>query len=148
MVKTFVELGRAYDPYWKGIPPHMLSSDVPVWTDFLNAYEDQFKHFYYDVALSVRQPPPQAITPSLVALWKKTWGKRIDVVGVKENEVWIIEVASNAFLRAIGQILTYYQLWIVKPPLPFPVKPFIVCRTIDEDVAYTAEQYGINWIVV
>lgn len=147
-VKTFVELGRTYDPDWKGIPPHMLPADLPVWNSFRDAYAKNFLHFYFDVALSVREPPPQAITPSLVSLWKKTWGKRIDVVAESDTEVWIIEVTVNAFLRSIGQLLTYYQLWKVNPPINKPFYPYIICTTIDEDVAYTAEQYGIKWLTL
>lgn len=148
MVETVVNLGREYDPYWKGRPPHMLVNDVPVWHSFLDAYQKKFKVFYYDVALSIRPQPPQAKTPSLVALWKKTWGKRIDAVGVSDTDVWIIEVATSAFLRSLGQILTYYQLWKVKPPLDLPFFPYIVCRAIDEDVAYTADIYGIKWLTI
>jgi len=145
-IKTFVELGRAYDPSWRGIPPHMLADDLPTWTAFMERYAKDFNTFYYDVALSVRQPPPQAITPSLVSLWKKSWGKRIDAVAESDDVVWIIEVAANAFLRSLGQILTYYQIWNVKPPIFKPFIPVIVCTTIDEDVAFTCDRYGVKWL--
>lgn len=148
MPALYFTLGNPYDPYWPGIPPHMLTDDLPVWNDFRKRFEKDFKTFYYDVALSIREPPATAITPSLVALWKKTWGKRIDVIGIKDNEVWIIEVTTGAYLRTIGQILTYYQLWKVDPPLKAPFTPYIVCRYIDEDVAFTCEQYGIKWMVL
>ena len=84
----------------------------------------------------------------MLTVFIKSWGKRVDVVAEKDNEVWIIEVATRAFLRAIGQCTVYGELWKINPPIKKPFKSYIVCTTIDPDVAYTCERLGINYLTI
>ncbi|GAH88516.1 unnamed protein product [marine sediment metagenome] len=137
-------LGDTYSSSWKGKPPHMLPVDVPVWHDFLDKYGDAYLHFYYDVALSTKPKPPDLPVGAMLTMWKKSFGKRIDAVGEMRNTVHIIEVTEQAFLRSLGQILVYAELWRVDPPIKKPFLPYIVCRTIDEDVLWTCQAYGVN----
>ena len=126
----------------------MLPPDVPVWHDFLDKYGDDFLQFYYDVALTTKPKPPEAPTEAMITMWKKSFGKRIDVVAESDNAVWIIEVTERSFLRAIGQIMVYNELWKIDPPIKKPFAPYIVCRIMDEDVAYVCDIYGINFLLV
>ena len=141
-------LGDVFATSWRGTPPHMLPVDVPVWHDYLDQHADDYLHFYYDVALTTKPKPPDAPTEAMITMWKKSFGKRIDAVGEQRNSVQIIEVTERAFLRTLGQIMVYSELWRIDPPIKKPFTPLILCRTMDEDVAYVCDAYGINFFLV
>jgi len=126
----------------------MLQPDLPIWYDFLDKYGNDFLRFYYDVALTTKPKPPEAPTQALVTFFIRSWGKRIDAVGETEKNVWIIEVTEHAFLRALGQIMLYTELWRIDPPIKKPFTPNLVTRIIDEDVAHVCNVYGINYFLV
>jgi len=141
-------LGDPYAATWKGKPPHMLPVDVPVWHDFLDKHANDYLQFYYDVALTTKPKPPDVPLGSMMTMWKKSFGKRIDAVAEMRNSVHIIEVTERAFLRSLGQILVYTELWRIDPPIKKPFLPYIVCRIIDEDVLWTCQAYGVNFLLV
>lgn len=141
-------LGEPYATNWMGKPPHMLPVDVPVWHDFIKKFGDDYINFYYDVALTLKPRPPDLPPGSMMTMWKKSFGKRIDAVAEQRNAVVIIEVTEKAFLRSLGQIMVYTALWRIDPPIKKPFTPSILCRTIDEDVAYVCDAYGINYVLV
>jgi hypothetical protein len=141
-------LGRPYSIDWRGDPPHMLKEDVPVWYDFLDRYGYMFHFLYYDCLLGGPEYTEEQLKDPIIHMWRQNLSKRADAIAELETEVWIIEVADNPGLRAVGQLNTYRALWMEDPKIMKPEKPVLVCRTIDTDLAKSLSLYGGQIYVV
>lgn len=137
------DLGRKYDIAWRGDPPHMLKPDIPVWWRFLEAYGPSFISMYYDVLLGGPWLAPGEEKDPMMWMWRVNLAKRADVVAELEGEVWIIEVSKTPGLRAIGQLLTYKNLWLEDPGIQKPIKLILVCQDVDTDLIASAAREKI-----
>jgi len=86
---------------------HMLPHDVEIWRRFLSQYEDDFEEFKYDVLCGPKVRLEDPDMPWLGDFSERALSLRIDVLGFKEDEVWLIEVKPNAGLSALGQLMAY-----------------------------------------
>lgn len=137
------DLGRPYKPTWKGNYPHMLPEDRPIWDRFLTLNPSLFLEVYYDVLLGGVYPGPEYGSEKMRKMFHHNTAKRIDVLGILKDEVWIVEVASHPGLRAVGQLQTYMALWFQDPKIQLPVKGVLVCRSIDADLEAALKFYGM-----
>jgi hypothetical protein len=140
------ELGPAFEITWRGTPEQMLFSDVPLWHRFLDRYAYEFERFYYNVRVGGPDVSKIEGDEQLKRMWYLNTAKRIDAVGEKKNEIWIIEVASSPYLRAVGQCLSYGFLWAEDPKINKPVKTILVCPYIDSDLERILKHYGV-WVL-
>lgn len=136
-------LGETYLPTWRGIYPHMLQEDFPVWTRFLDLYGSQFLKFYYDVRVGGVYPGPEYGDEKYRQMYYYNTAKRIDALGEMEKEIWIIEVASRAGLRAMGQLLTYLPLWLDDIKIQKTARPVLVANVVDDDLRRSLEINGV-----
>ena len=94
--------------------PHMKPGDVAIWERFIKANPDYFTSVDYDVNVGEGAAFDTALNnlegQSVAALYYK----KIDVVGYKDNKITLIEVKPAAGLTALGQINSYYELYIDK----------------------------------
>ncbi len=137
-------LGRKYDTLWRGSPPHMLDSDIPVWYRFLEKWGDIFIALYYDVLLGGPSLTRAQEGDSMWKMWRANVSKRADAIAELEKELWIIEVAKRPGLRAIGQLMTYMALWREDPKIEKIEIPVLVCEEVDTDLIASAAQYGMR----
>lgn len=142
------ELGRPYSLDWRGDPPHMLKVDVPIWYRFLEKYGGPFLNLYYDCLLG----GPFLSIEELKDPYKRDWrvlnSKRADAIAELENELWIIEVAKEPGLRAIGQVQTYRALWLRDPKIAKIEKAVLVADRINIDLLDAAGMYGVSTFIV
>ena len=136
-------LGDRYSIDWRGRPPHMLQTDIPVWWRFLDLYGREITALFYDCLLGgVDLTPTEALDP-MKRMWRATTAKRADAIAETEKEVWIIEVSDYPGMRAIGQLLTYQTLWIEDPKIGKIERLVLVAGHIDTDVTAAAGKIGI-----
>ena len=141
-------LGRKYQVDWRGNPPHMLETDVPVWYRFLDQWGPLFTSLYYDCFVGGPFYTEKELEDPMKRMWRATVSKRIDALAETDENVWIIEVASSPGLRAIGQVQVYRSLWIEDPKILKPEKVVLVCDTVDQDLISAAARYGIQVYVM
>lgn len=140
-------LGRSYDTDWRGSPPHMLATDIPVWYRFLEKWGFLFRNLYYDVLLGGPVLSPEQEDDPYWRMWRANISKRADAIAELEEAVWIIEVAKRPGLRAIGQLMTYVSLWIEDPKIQKPEEAVLVCEELDTDLIASAARYGMRTYV-
>ena len=104
----------------------MLKEDVPVWYDFLDRYGYLFHKLYYDCLLGGPEYTEEQLKDPIIHMWRQNLSKRADAIAELDAEVWIIEVAENPGLRAVGQLNTYRALWMEDPKIMKPEKPILV----------------------
>jgi hypothetical protein len=138
------KLGNPYSPLWRGRYPHMLREDYDVWEAFLNAHPNLFLQIYYDVRVGGIWPEDPKLTEKEKQMFYDNTAKRIDALAELKEEVWIIEVASNPGLRALGQLMTYLALWHEDPKIPKQAYAVLVSNTLDTDLKRALELYGMR----
>jgi hypothetical protein len=91
--------------------PHMKPADVHLWEKFIRANAGFFDSVDYDVAIG---SPPDWLNVENDEMAKKElplYQKKVDVIGYKDNLIWLVEVKPFAGSDALGQILSYEILY-------------------------------------
>ena len=142
------DLGRPYSLDWRGDPPHMLKVDVPIWYRFLEKYGAPFLKLYYDCLLGGPWLDEEELKDPYKRDWRVLNSKRADAIAELSGEVWIIEVAKEPGLRALGQVQVYRALWLRDPKIIKPEKVILVADTINSDLLDAAGMYGLLTFIV
>jgi len=142
------DLGPEFQITWRGDPQQMLPSDVPLWHLFLDRFAWKFDHFYYNVKVGGPDISKIQADPKLAKMWYDVTAKRIDAIGETKKDIWIIEVASSPFLRAVGQCLSYKFLWELDPKINKPARMVLLCYSLDRDLTMVLKHYGVEIIEI
>ncbi|MBA7496284.1 hypothetical protein ES702_06883 [subsurface metagenome] len=142
------QLGPTYSLDWRGDPPHMLKPDVPVWYRFLEKYGTPIVNLYYDSFLGGPFLTDQEKKDPLKRDWQYLLSKRADAICELTDEVWIVEVAAEPGIRALGQLQTYRALWLRDPKMAKIERLILVGERIDPDLIDAAGTYGLQVFLV
>lgn len=91
--------------------PHLKPNDVHLWEKFIRGNPDFFETVDYDVVVGDGVVVGDVETDVYAKSFKKLTQKKIDVVGYRENQIWIVEVKPFAGSSALGQLLSYRLLF-------------------------------------
>lgn len=137
-----------YDPQKLSKYPHMLPADVALWERWLDRHGDFFSAVEYDVHVGGAIERLPVWSDQLVEMASTLAAKRIDVVGHRPGEVWIIEVKPEAGTSAIGQLVSYRILYIEKfKPATEPVC-CLVTDNLVPDERFLLDHLGFKFFVV
>lgn len=130
--------------------PGLLPAEVLVWRAFCRLHEEDFTAFEYNVHVGQGVPPPPpapGVPPDVQAASERAWRlstqRKIDVVGHRPGETWIIEVERHGGVTALGQLVAYDQLWRQAGPGPFNVQLALVCVDVEQDMLGAFEDQAI-----
>ncbi len=141
-------LGRKYSLDWRGDPPHMLQTDIPVWYRFLEVYGGLFINLWYDVLLGAMAITPEQEKDGLKRMERTLSARRADAFVETKNEIWIIEVSDDPGLRSIGQLISYGVLWTRDPIIPKIEQLVLVGSTVELNLLDAAATIGIRVYVI
>ncbi len=142
------DLGRPYAPGWTGNPPHMASTDLPLWQRIRGHFVPQVIEWFFDVAVGEGLPELLRDPSELVQSQYRLTRLRIDAVGHGAKEWLLIELRPNAGLGALGHIQSYRALWERDPPDTRPARAFLVSDRFNTDVGRTALNANIRLLTV
>lgn len=142
------DIGEPFLTSWRGAPQQMLPPDVPLWHAYLDKHANEFLKFYYNVRVGGPDMTNVISDEALKKMWYASTAKRIDAIGEKKDEIWIIEVAASPYLRAVGQCLSYKFLWEEDPKIDKPAKAVLLCRYLDADLQRVLTHYGVSIITI
>ena len=114
--------------------PHLLDPDIDIWEEFLAAFGSDYSHFDYDVRVGVGRDPGQIVIPKYRKLGIDLSKRRIDAVGFRSSGIDIIEITRYADLKALGQLMTYPDLYRKTFVRAEKLRPVLVCREIAPDL--------------
>lgn len=140
-VRSFIASARS--PF-----PHMSEGDVEVWTPFLLAEVISFESVIYDVGVGGRQAALVPDSEELKPMWLTLIRKRIDAVVFGGGKVWTIEVKPVAGMSALGQALTYRELWNREGRSETKARAMVVCSRVDDDVEELFTLFGVVVVVL
>lgn len=131
-------------PGHRGDYPHMAKRDAEVWSRFLAARAGDFVGFAYDVAVGGVQLTGAAIAGRERAGWRYNTALKIDAVGLRAEETWIIEVKPDATVSALGAAIAYTLVCEREAVFDTRLVPVIVCGYCQLDVKWAAEKLGVQ----
>ncbi len=91
--------------------PHMRSDEATIWTKFLRETNLEFDRIIYDLHLGEGQPEVPGEPPYITKLKLAVTRKRVDAIGEDADSVWIFEVKPRVGMSALGQLLSYCELY-------------------------------------
>ena len=119
-------------PRWPNTPlpkyPHLVGSDIAIWDSWVRTHGHYFQGFDYDVHVGQGLEPDKDQDYPLQQMWIGLTQKRIDVVGYRPGEIWLIEVKDRPTVAVIGQCLSYQTLYGIDYS---PATPTISCLVAD-----------------
>lgn len=142
------DLGPPFPPHYRGIPTHMGARDYAIWQRYHAIHWRRFLQFYFDAAVGQGAAVPEGTPPKMAAGWTRLTQKRIDVIGIRPDAVWIIEVRDSAGTSALGAVLSYMHLLRNDNPFSLPLRGAILTDHSDRDMKALINEYGIQLIEV
>ena len=142
------ELVDPLPPDWEGYPEQMSHNDFIIWSRFIDIYSQDFKQFYYNVCVGEPTMWAEGLEEDMARMVEHVSRRRIDVVGEKKEEWWLMEIRMNAGPGAIGSVLTYKTLWEENPPDKRLVTPVIVTDYTDPNLIRVCSILNIIILVV
>lgn len=128
--------------------PHLMVSDVEIWERYLDLYAKQWDSFAYDVRCGEGVPQSKTGKEGIGQKADTLWEKRIDVVGLRGSELFIIEVKPAAMLSAIGQLLSYEVLFKERYPDEPDPKLMLITNWAGPDLKSLCSKFKIALVVV
>lgn len=141
-------LGNSYPPEWAGYPLQLSDNDLALWIRFRELYATDFLHFYFDVKVGEATMFIEGLEEDMLRVVDQVSRRRIDVVGEKDNEYWIMELRENAGPGAIGSVLTYLTLWNDDPPDNKLATPVIITNYTDKNLVHVCSKLNIIILVI
>lgn len=122
----------------------MLAEDHATWTGFLSRFPNEFEEIWYDVHVGQAMPVPEGSPDYLRSVAAGVSRKRIDVIARRGKVTYIIEVKKHANMESIGQVITYWDLFLKEFEFPGQVRGMIIATTADADIGVTASRQGVG----
>jgi len=142
------DLGPVFPADFTGMPPHMGSRDFDIWQRYHQVSGSGFLGFYFDAAVGLGAEMPPDTPEKLAKHWTRLTQKRIDVIGIRKDAVWIIEVRDSAGTSALGAVISYMHLIRNDNPFSLPLRGAVLTDHTDRDMKRVFEDYGIQLIEV
>lgn len=128
----------------RGDYPHMARHDATIWERFLAEFSLMFSRFAYDVALGgVLHPGDESDLDARLAFQYGTACK-VDALGERAEDMWVIEVKPDAHAGAVGQALVYYVLAQADKFTTKPLVPVVVTNRCNADIKHAAAALGVT----
>lgn len=128
--------------------PHMFPLDIPIWERFLDLHGSDFLGFDYDVKVGSGTEPIEGLGDIYARMQSILSKYRIDVVGYTDTDIWIFETKPEAGTVAVGQIVTYTNLYKRDLHPTLPIIGAIVTDRKLPDMDYLTKDNKIAYYVV
>jgi len=145
-IPTNRSLGTGEEPVARSKYTHLYQKDYATWTAFIESEWNLLDEVWYDVHVGRAMGVPEGSPGWMDDVVAGVSRKRIDVVGRIGTRFYIIEVKPEANMKAIGQVVTYRNLFIKEFKNIGPVQALIVSTTCDADILDIANEQNVTII--
>ena len=125
---------------------HMMPIDTEIWKAFLKFEPNFFELVWYDLHLGKAMGLPEGSGDVEDQTAQGVSRKRVDVVGLKEDVYWIIEIKAVANMEALGQIQAYSRMFRNEFEIHKNIRGACLCWKADQDLVDDYWQMGITVI--
>lgn len=128
--------------------PHMLEDEARIWTRFLETTELHFEKISYDVHLGAGVLPLPGDPVYMRHLLSAVTKKRVDAIGETREDIWIFEVKPRISMSALGQLVTYFELYQAEYRPTKAVMLAAIGERQAPDIRAAFDLYAVNIILV
>lgn len=128
--------------------PHLLPDDIAVWQAFLKQSPERWLNIDYDVRVGPGTDPGDSVSEKYRHMGIDLSQMRIDAVGHHNKLIEIVEITTQAGLKAIGQLVSYPILFRDNFPTPQIVVPLLVCTSLKPGIDLVLSELQIGHIIV
>lgn len=123
--------------------PHMKPEDVAVWERCLTKHSELFDTVDYDVCVGKGADflPSGEDTPD--GRENRLYQKKIDVVGYRDDSIYLTEIKPIANMRGLGQVIVYHKLYTDGREDLWRIKKVIICGEVENEMLEIFEQHDI-----
>ena len=129
-------------------PPHMRPGEVALFRRFLRLDPLPDSEYTFDLHLGRGGPTDPNWPPWLRAMATRLTQKRVDVIAHNPSGWWLLEMKVRAGPGAVGQLLTYRNLFRQAFPDRQPLHLAIVADRNAFDMTTTYAQFAIRLFLV
>lgn len=140
---TLIQYERAYGPF-----THMSMQEKAIWLRFLQAGGTQFRPFHYDVRVGDGLQMPPGSSGYDIRAARALTTKRIDVLYFDGPIAVIVEVKVRAGTTAVGELITYRDLYMKTPGFTGMTRMVLVTDELQPDMASVLDSLGIHYVIV
>lgn len=126
----------------------MKPGDVAIWERFIDKFPDFFDSVDYDVNIGEGADFDTTITERTGKTANALYKKKVDVVGYKENEIWLVEVKPLASTLAVGQVSIYDEIYRSEKNPAEKVVNAVLTDALTPDTKELARKWEVELIVV
>ena len=123
--------------------PHLGPEDAAIWARFIAKNPGFFESVEYDVKVGEGRDYSSLPADQYSEDLQYLSFKRIDVIGFRDSEIYIIELKPQANLQAMGEALGYAQLFKEQDKTGRKILPAIITNQILPDMENIAEKNGV-----
>mgnify|MGYP001568292557 CR=1 FL=1 len=128
--------------------PHLSLEDTVIWDRFIVARPNAYDFVEYDVCVGDRREDDTELNEATNRNAEYLGKYKIDVIGVKDGRIDIIEIKPIANARALGQIIQYDYLYERDFAPTGETRSVIVCGEVPPNMQEIADEHTIILIVV
>jgi hypothetical protein len=114
--------------------PHLLDQDAPILTAYLLEHGHRYHTVFFDVQVGQGRDPGPDYQDNIRNMAIRLSRRRIDALGLGKDTVDIIEITEAAGTTAIGQLITYQELYIKGRPNTQTPRLIIAARSLQTDM--------------
>lgn len=124
--------------------PHMRPRDIAIWENFITKNPDFFQSVDYDVLVGSGAPFGTTLNNLEGQDFGAIYKLKIDVVGYRAGEIWVIEVGPNKEVGGLAKVAAYDELYreTYKPNLP--VYAALLTDRVTPDMEYLAKSWDLR----
>jgi len=123
--------------------PHLNKIDVLIWESFIRGNPGFFDSVDYDVKIGKGSSFLPGTSEKYESDYQVLTQKKLDVVGYRNSEIWLIEVKPQAGSQALGQILTYEKLYKETFNPVYPVHKCVVTTFLKDEYDAVYHKFGV-----
>lgn len=121
----------------------MKPGDVAIWERFIQANPGFFDTVDYDINIGEGASFDTTLNSSGGSDVGALYRKKIDVVGYRSGEIWLVEVKPSAGFAALGQVGAYDDLYRDEKKPTERVVAALLTDVVGPDVANIAQKWGV-----
>lgn len=128
--------------------PHMKPHDIAIWERCLVKFPELFDECEYDVPVGSGPEFDPTVSPETGGDNYVLYQRKIDVVGWKGEQLYIVEVKPRAGTSALGQVTGYGKLYERDYAPKTKPKLVVLTDSLLPDMKTLAQQFGVELIIV
>lgn len=128
--------------------PHMLPADVEIWDRFIDTHPGFFDAVDYDYHVGDGVEVDPDWPPEIQMMAKTLSQRKIDVLGFNDGGLSIVELKPWPGVGAIGQLLSYRELYIKDNPDSIVPELVLITNNIARDIQFLLDKFEITSYIV